>query len=168
MEYGELERDGDRNELRFVRRLPHSPQKVWRALTEAADLAQWFPTTIEGSLTAGAALRFNFPGGEADGFDGRVIACEPNAVLEFEWGPDDHLRFELQPDGAGTILTFTDVFTPLGKAARDAAGWHSCFDALTAYLDGAKVPEGRWADVHPAYVERFGSEASTMGPPSGA
>jgi uncharacterized protein YndB with AHSA1/START domain len=28
--------------LRFVRRLPHPPAKVWRALTERADLAAWF------------------------------------------------------------------------------------------------------------------------------
>lgn len=165
MEYGELERTGTRNELRFVRRLPHPPEKVWRALTESGHLAAWFPTTIEGVLAPGAALRFNFPNGEADGFDGRVIACEPTFLLEFEWGPDDYLRFELQPDGSDTILTFTDVFTPLGKAARDAAGWHSCFDSLDAHLDGVSPRQNRWAEVHPAYVERFGPEASTLGPP---
>ena len=167
MDYGELERNNGRNELRFVRRLPHPPEKVWRALTAADDLAAWFPTTIEGDLAAGAPLRFNFPNGEAEGFDGRVVACVPNALLEFEWGPDDHLRFELQADGPDTILIFTDVFTPLGKAARDAAGWHSCFDALEAHLNGAPPRENRWAEVHPRYVERFGPEAATLGPPGG-
>jgi hypothetical protein len=31
---GELSKDGDQWRLRFVRRLPHAPEKVWRALTE--------------------------------------------------------------------------------------------------------------------------------------
>ena len=28
------------------------------------------------------------------------------------------------------------------------------------------APEGRWAEVHPGYVERFGPEAATIGPPA--
>lgn len=168
MDYGQLERDGDRCELRFVRRLPHAPEKVWRALTEAEHISAWFPTSIEGELVAGTTLRFNFAGGEADGFEGRLVACDPKVLLEFEWGPDDHLRFELRPDGDGTVLTFTDTFTPLGKAARDAAGWHSCFDSLEAHLSGLPAPAARWAEVHPAYVERFGPAAATIGPPAGA
>jgi uncharacterized protein YndB with AHSA1/START domain len=167
MDYGELERDGDRCQLRFVRRLPYAPEKVWRALTEADGLAAWFPTTIEGEFAAGATLRFNFRHGEADGFEGAMVACEPAVLLEFAWGPDDYLRFELHPDGDGTVLTFTDTFTPLGKAARDAAGWHSCFDALEAHLAGTEAPKARWAEVHPTYVQRFGPEASVLGPPAG-
>jgi uncharacterized protein YndB with AHSA1/START domain len=170
-ENGQLEQDGERCQLRFVRRLPHSPEKVWRALTEPGHLEAWFPTSIEGELAAGSALRFSVPGGEGDPFEGRMIACEPKVLLEFEWGPDDHLRFELQPDGDGTVLTFVDTFTPLGKAARDAAGWHSCFDLLAYHLDETTPPWGpgeRWKDVHPGYVERFGPEASAIGPPAGA
>ncbi len=37
-------------DVRFSRRLPHPPEKVWRALTEAEHLAAWFPTTVEGEL----------------------------------------------------------------------------------------------------------------------
>ena len=29
--------------LQYVRRLAHSPEKVWRALTEGEQLAHWFP-----------------------------------------------------------------------------------------------------------------------------
>lgn len=164
---GELVRGGERPRLRFERRLAHPPERVWRALTEDADLAAWFPTTIEGDREAGATLHFNFRGGEAEGFEGRLLTWEPTILLEFEWGPDDHLRFELRPDGDGTLLIFTDDFTPVGKAARDGAGWHSCFDGLAAHLDGTTPPERRWEEVHPAYVERFGAEASTLGPPEG-
>ena len=33
---------------------------VWRALTDPDHLQAWFPTTIEGELSAGAPLRFGF------------------------------------------------------------------------------------------------------------
>ena len=68
----------------------------------------------------------------------------------------------------GTRLTLTDTFDEQGKAARDAAGWHTCLDELGFDLDGTPSPtpsEERWDQVHPGYVERLGPEASTIGPP---
>lgn len=80
----------------------------------------------------------------------------------------DTLRFDLEPDGDGTLLTLTVAFDEIGRAARDAAGWHECLDLLASQLAG-QPPEfehgERWAEVHPRYVERFGPEASTIGPP---
>src|ERR1022692_3779592 len=45
---GELRQDGDQWQLRFARALPHGPEKVWRALTEAEHLQTWFPQRITG------------------------------------------------------------------------------------------------------------------------
>lgn len=165
---GQLEQGDGRWQLRFTRRLPHPPEKVWRALTEPEHLAAWFPTTIEGERAAGALLRFEFPGGEAPAFDGEMVAYEPPSLLELRWGPGDTLRFVLRPDGDGTVLTFVNAFDELGKAARDAAGWHACLDLLGYRLAGGKppwAPSERWAAVHPSYVERFGPEAAAVGPP---
>jgi len=78
------------------------------------------------------------------------------------------LRFDLQPDGEGTVLVFVNTFADLGKAARDAAGWHACLDLLGYHLAGQEAPwtpEERWRDVHPWYVEHFGPDAATIGPP---
>ena len=61
-----LEKDGPRFALRLERRLPHSPEKVWRALTERELLKQWFPADVEGAWTVGATLRFHFLHGEGD------------------------------------------------------------------------------------------------------
>ena len=47
-EDGTLTHDGDLSVLRYRRRLAHSQDKVWRALTEDEHVAGWFPTTIEG------------------------------------------------------------------------------------------------------------------------
>lgn len=165
--HGRLEEIGGRWQLRFTKKLPHPPEKVWRALTEPEHLVAWFPTTIEGKRKAGAALRFVFHGGEGPSFDGEMITYEPPSVLEYRWG-DDTLRFELRPDGDGSVLTLLDTFDELGKAARDAAGWHECLARLDHHLtggEGALDSSERWERVHAAYVERFGPDASTIGPP---
>ncbi|MBJ7600380.1 MAG: ATPase [Candidatus Nephthysia bennettiae] len=168
---GQLEQSDGRWCLRFVRKLAHAPETVWSALTEPEHLSAWFPTDIEGERKSGASLRFRFRGGEGPTVDGEMIAYEPPRLLELRWGDEETLRFELEPDDHGTMLTFVDSFDQLGKAARDAAGWHASLDVLALHLDGRPAPWSpaeRWSQVHDSYVERFGPEASTIGPPAGA
>lgn len=174
---GTLERSNGQARLVFTRRFDHPPEAVWRALTEAEDLAAWFPADIAGGWEPGAQLVFTFHDAEeaaevlevdeAPVLHGEVIAFEPHTRLEYTWD-EDTLRFDLEPDGDGTLLRLTVTFDEIGKAARDAAGWHACLDLLAARLAGVPPdfdPEERWEHVHPEYVERFGPEASTMGPP---
>jgi uncharacterized protein YndB with AHSA1/START domain len=168
---GRLEQSDGRWQLRFMRRLPHPPEKVWKALTEPEHLSAWFPTDIHGERAPGARLSFEFRNGEGPTIEGEMLAYDPPRLLEMRWGEGETLRFELEAVDTGTRLTFVDRLSQLGKASRDAAGWHSCLDLLAVELDGATVPWApgeRWADVHGAYVERFGPEASTIGPPGGA
>jgi uncharacterized protein YndB with AHSA1/START domain len=159
--------DAGRVRLRFTRELAHPIERVWRAVTEPEHLARWFPTTIEGERAPGAALRFSFPGGEAPPFDGEMLAYEPPSLMELTWG-DDIVRLELRPTASGTELTLLDTLDERGKAARDATGWHTCLDRLEAHLQGdpnAREQISTWNQVHPRYVERFGPEAATIGPP---
>lgn len=168
-EDGQLEQRGGRWQLRFQRRLPHPPAKVWRALTEPEHLAAWFPFAIEGERASGASLRFIAPGGAGPAIEGQMIACESPSLLEFRWGDGETLRFELQPDGSGCVLTLINTIDQVGKAARDAAGWHTCLDVLALHLDGQTspwAPRERWSQVHPGYVRRFPAEASAIGPPA--
>lgn len=155
--------------LRFTRVLPHPQEKVWRAITEAEQLARWFPTTIEGERQAGAPLRFSFPGQRYPPFDGEMLAFEPPSVIEFRWGPDV-VRIELRSVEGRTELTLLDTLEERGKAARDSAGWHTCLDALGASLAGdaqarQQLNRPDWSDLHAHYVESFGPEAATIGPP---
>lgn len=166
--HGMVEQLGDgRWRLKFSRTFDHPVDKVWKAVTEPEHLAAWFPTTIEGERAAGAPLHFTFPKGQAPPFQGKVVTYQPPSVFEFEWGPDV-IRLELHPAGPATTLTLYDTLEARGKAARDAAGWHTCLDALAAGLDGR--PDSRdalneWSAVHSHYVDAFGPEASTIGPP---
>jgi hypothetical protein len=97
-----------------------------------------------------------------------MLVFDPPEVMEFTCGTD-RLRIELRADGAGTLLTLTDTFDELGKAARDGAGWHECLDRLVAGLDGTpQRPIGElWAEVHPRYVTQLGPDAATIDPPPG-
>jgi uncharacterized protein YndB with AHSA1/START domain len=168
--YGDLKQCEDgRWQLRFTRALRDSPEKVWGAITEPEHLAHWFPTTIEGDRVNGARLRFGFPEGQAPSFDGEMIVYAPPSLMEFRWG-NDIVRFELRSIEEGTELTLLDTLDELGKAARDGAGWHTCLDALKASLQneqGARKALDRWQEVHSYYVERFGPQAATIGPPEG-
>ncbi|MBI2073525.1 MAG: SRPBCC domain-containing protein [Gemmatimonadetes bacterium] len=155
--------------------LPHSPETVWRALTEEEHLKTWFPTTIEGQLKTGARLTFRHRGAEMPPTTGEMIACERARVLEFTWGfsgderdRPEHTRVELHPEGKGCRLVFATTYDQVGKSARDAAGWHDCFDLLEVHLRGERLatsgPE-RWKPLNRLYRERFGPEAATIGPP---
>lgn len=168
--FGTLERLADgRSRLRFRRVLPHAQATVWRAVTEPEHLAHWFPSTIDGERAAGATLRFAFPGDVAEPIEGEMLAYEPPSVIELRWGTDI-VRIELRPVPEGTELTLLDTLDQHGKAARDAAGWHGCLDALALHLDGepnARDAMGHWAEVQGRYIEDLGPEASTIGPPEG-
>ena len=166
---GDLQQAGDRWRLVFKRRFEHEPEKVWRAITEPAHLEAWFPQRIVGEWAVGAPLRFEATTGPEHGFDGEVLAYEEPSLVEFRWGTDT-IRLEIESQDGGCVLTLTDTFGELGKAARDAAGWHVCLDQLERALDGAASPvvsTARWRQLHPGYVERLGPEASAIGPPEG-
>jgi uncharacterized protein YndB with AHSA1/START domain len=165
--FGTLDKVDGRWQLRFTRNLRHPPRKVWRALTEPEHLRAWFPAVMEGERAAGAPLRFVFPNGEGPTLDGEMLAYDPPSLLEFRWGEDTY-RFELRPDGDGSVLTFLNSFDELGRAARDAAGWHTCLDLLEHELAGEPAPWAhgeRWREVHRSYVDSLGPEAATIGPP---
>ena len=86
----------------------------------------------------------------------------------FTWG-EDVLHFSLDAIETGTELTLMVELSEHGKAARDGAGWHECLSHLeqveAADPDAAAIET--WAQTHPVYVEAFGPEASTIGPPEG-
>ncbi|MFP2929427.1 SRPBCC domain-containing protein [Pyxidicoccus sp. 3LG] len=158
MKEGTLRAKGDRFELRYERRLAHTPEKVWRALTDKAELVHWFPAIIEGPREAGADLRFLFEGEPSYQGNGKLSVYDPPNVLEFSWD-GDVLRFELKPEGTGCLLVFTSTFDDRARAYRDGTGWHVCLDNLETRLDG-KTPAGHDSErsnlLNAEYAARFG------------
>jgi uncharacterized protein YndB with AHSA1/START domain len=163
---GTLERGGERWQLRFVRHFERAPADVWPALVDPELLSQWFPDVVVGAMVPGGELEFRHEGGLFEPFHGEVLELDEPRLLVLTWGTD-RLRFELAAAEAGTELTFTVQFDEQGKAARDGAGWHECLDNLQRVLasDPDAFVGAKWAAAHGVYVERFGPEASTIGPP---
>jgi uncharacterized protein YndB with AHSA1/START domain len=155
---GTLRRVGDKYELRFERRLRHPPEKVWRAITDNAELRHWFPATMTGGHAPGDALRFEMLADAWSAADAEIRAMveqqqgeidpdgphtrgtmriwDPPRVLEYEWG-GELLRFELIPDGAAaTRLVFIHTYEASEQTKDVGAGWEFCFEALDARVDG--------------------------------
>lgn len=152
---------GERAVLRFERHLSKSPKEVWRALTDRDELNQWFPDDVDTDWSVGAPIVFTFRNNEMEPMTGTVLEVDEPHVLSFTWGPET-LRFELTPaaDG-GTDLVLTDELER-GHAARNAAGWDVCLDAL----EGRAGSE--WKPRFDQYVSRFEPDLGPQeGPPPG-
>ncbi|RJQ73785.1 SRPBCC family protein [Pseudonocardiaceae bacterium YIM PH 21723] len=147
-----------RNRLSMVRRFRHAPETVWRAITRPEHLAAWFPFDVELELVAGGRMTFlDKEGGPS--FSGTVLETDPPRVFAFDW-EGELIRFELQPDGDGTIMTFTHDFDDRYGAGSFGAGWTACFAGLAAVLDGVPVMEpDDMAGVHDELAARFGLDA---------
>ena len=131
--------------LRVERRLPHAPERVWRAVSDPAEMERWFVATVPLGPTEGEEF-------EAYGETGRILVVDPPRRLEWTFGIE-HYWFELTPDGdAATTLVFVHVFNPdLGPGERHAAGWDVYFHRLDVHLDGGFISE---EDAHAQAADR--------------
>jgi hypothetical protein len=58
-----VQKDGENWTLVLVRQLRHAPEKVWRALTDPAQLREWAPFDANGNLgVAGTTVKLNTVG----------------------------------------------------------------------------------------------------------
>jgi uncharacterized protein YndB with AHSA1/START domain len=120
--------------LRIERHLPHSIERVWRAVTDPAEMRQWFVADVPWTPEAGEEFA-------AGGDSGRITALEPPRLIAWTWGVERY-SFELTPDGDASILVFTHVFDPkLGPDWQHAAGWETYFNRLDAHLAGGFLSE---------------------------
>ena len=90
--------------------LQHSPEKVWRALTDPDLLAQWLLPVIDLKLESGAA--FTFKTQPYPGWDGtvncRFVEIETHRKLRYTWTVpflDTVVTFTLTPTASGTRLS---------------------------------------------------------------
>jgi uncharacterized protein YndB with AHSA1/START domain len=111
--------------------LHHSPQKVWRALTDPVLLAEWLLPVVNHKLEPGAAFTFKAP--PQPGWDG-VVNCrmreiEAQRKLSWEWvvgDIDTVVTFALTPTAEGTRLSLVQSgFKPHQKQNFAGAkyGW---------------------------------------------
>jgi hypothetical protein len=157
----QVRKDGDKWTLILVRELRHSPEKVWRALTEPVHLREWAPFDVDGSLaTAGTRVNLTWAGTPAP-LETTVTRADAPNLLEYS-----DIRWELKASGEGTRLT---LWHSIDRrfVAWGAAGWHICLDVLDRLLNG--TPIGRvfggdamksegWQRLTVEYAKQFGAD----------
>ena len=168
--YGaQVQKGGDKWTLILVRELRHSPEKVWQALIDPAQLREWAPFVIDGRIdSVGSTVKLTWVGNPTP-IDTKVTRADPPEVLEF-----GDIRWELAASERGTRLT---LWTNIDRrfVAWGAAGWHIAFDVLDRLLSG--TPIGRmaggdamrlaaWKRLVAEYAEQFGAEPPKWSPQS--
>jgi uncharacterized protein YndB with AHSA1/START domain len=131
--------------LLIERVFPHPPEKVWRALTENALLAQWL---MKNDFEPVTGRKFQFqadPVANWNGIiDGKVLIVEPLKQLSYSWssmGNDFLVLWTLSPTEAGTHLRLEQSgFGPDQNAAYQGAnyGWQRFLGNLERVLTGAE------------------------------
>jgi len=129
----EVRKDGDKWTLILVRELRHSPDKVWDALTDPAQLQEWAPFVTDRSLGTPGPVSLTWVGAPAP-MQATVTRADAPHVLEY-----DDTRWELTPSGGGTRLT---LWHKIDRrfVSWGAAGWHISFDVLDSVLSGNPIP----------------------------
>jgi uncharacterized protein YndB with AHSA1/START domain len=90
--------------------LHHSPEKVWRALTDPVLLAEWLLPVIDLKLERGAAFAFKtqpYPGWDGS-VNCQILEIEAQRKLSYTWvvvDMDTVVTFTLTPTTSGTRLS---------------------------------------------------------------
>lgn len=129
--------------------LRHSPEKVWRALTDPALLSEWLLPVIDLDLDPGSSFTFVAP--PQPGWDGvvncRILEIEPHRKLSYSWQVGDPASeffldtvviFTLAQTDSGTLLNVVQSgFKPDQKKNFGGAryGWRMMGERLIALLE---------------------------------
>ncbi len=160
---GTIEQRDGRVTFRHQRLLNHPIDRVWRAITDPAELSSWLGAEAELDLRVGgvyALVHLGPDGGREQRVEDRVVRLEPPRLFEhtfwLERNPSALVTWELTSTDNGTLLDLThavdladikaagevaggeDIVTIM---ARNGAGWHRILDRLGADLDGTEPPE---------------------------
>jgi len=127
--------------------LDASPERVWRAITEPAELAAWFGDFAELDLRPGGSGWFGWK--KHGRFAVRVEVVEPPHRLAWRWshepdiplgeGPSTLVEWRLTArPGGGTLLELRETgFETRQHWQENTQGWKSELGELVAHLDAA-------------------------------
>lgn len=125
--------------------------RVWRALTDPAELLRWFPThAAEVDLRPGGAVRFSW---QDSGDEGVIDEVEPGERLVFRWrmqGSDrPYTRVAITltdvPEGGTRLVLSEDGFAAFADDERDdmlagnTSGWAEELEELRALVESPEM-----------------------------
>jgi uncharacterized protein YndB with AHSA1/START domain len=133
---GQLSRQTDGYKVVFDRLLPHPIQKVWKAITDPAQLHYWF-TDIEMDFRPGGKITFHFADKDHSVSYGEIVKIEEPHFFSWTWEHElaEWALAEVSDSSTRLVLTyskFTDDF-----AVKAPAGFHDLLDQLEQRLNGS-------------------------------
>jgi uncharacterized protein YndB with AHSA1/START domain len=159
-------------ELVLTRRYRQPVEKVWAAISTPERLADWMGVEWlggDGPLGEGARFDYRFHNSDIES-RGAVLRFEPPHLIEHSWfenlPPGSTVRWALQPDGDGTLLTLTHHMRAPDDAPRTGAGWTQLLESLAASLGEPNESEGgmeAWRERRDRYAAAFPPEANRDG-----
>jgi len=140
--------------------LAASPERVWRALTTAAELSAWFQVAIEGDIAVGKEVWMTsvHPNHANARFKVRFIDLSSPRRMVWQWHPGEvdpnfdynteaetTVTFDLEPTAQGTRLTVSETgFDRISLARRakvyrdNANGWAEVLVWLQKHVENAR------------------------------
>ncbi len=114
--------------LVIEREVPHSPEKIWRALTQSPLVEEWL---MKNDFQPVVGHRFNFRSTPVPGWNGvidcEVLVVEPNSRLSYSWGTmgmESVVVWTLTPTKDGTHVRMEQSgFRSEEDAAYKGARW---------------------------------------------
>lgn len=133
-----------------------APERVWRALTDDAELSGWFGARCRLEVRVGGDGMFEWPEHGQGGvrFAARVEAVEPGVRLAWRWaresdtqvdaGPSTLVEWTLEPrPNGGTRLRMRETgFTEPHGRTENAHGWQHELGELAAFVAAARHEAG--------------------------
>ncbi len=136
-----------------------APERVWRAVSNAAEFGQWFGIRLEGAFEAGATMRgrITTPGYDHLTVEMYIERVEPERYFAYRWHPyaiDPKLdyskepttlvEFRVEPAPGGTLLTIEESgfeHVPIGRRAEafrmNEGGWTEQLKNIDRYVTAA-------------------------------
>jgi uncharacterized protein YndB with AHSA1/START domain len=115
------------SDIRITRQYPHSPSKVWRAVTDPRLVPRWTSTGRAGrpeGFSAAVGTHFTFVAKPMPGWRG-IVECEvlearEPSLLRYSWTGDEdgdttQVTYRIEPHAGGTRFTYEHTgFTGIG------------------------------------------------------
>jgi uncharacterized protein YndB with AHSA1/START domain len=131
--------------IELRKQIDATPERVFRALTEAGELVRWFPSSAESDPQTGGdyVLRFEFEDESKNHtYAGRYEDVTTNERVRYPWNGqfgETTVEFELRPSNSGTAVALNHSgWTEDAEEARQLheQGWDFFLDNLERYLSG--------------------------------
>jgi len=125
------------------RELPHSPEKVWHALTQSSLMEEWL---MKNDFQPVVGHRFNFRATPVPNWngviDGEVLVVEPNSRLAYSWGSmglESVVTWTLTPTKGGTHVRMEQS----GFRAEEDANYKGARYGWTKFIGDLERVVGR-------------------------